>query len=280
MEIYIEYAFLENFLFDGVLLTLALLAAKSKISWWRILLSALCGAVFALVFPLLRLSEIAGTALKIAVGFLLCMLVAGRLKTKKEWGRYVLISVLFFCLSFGFGGSLLGVYGQMSFSSDREFAVNRMPSVAVFVGFAVLSAIVIFLVRKLYARRAVCSQTYDCRIRNGEKYVKASGFLDSGNLAAKNGLPVCFVSPDLIYELWGEELIHSKEDGQVRDEMRINTLAGEKNLPLYGGEIEVKTDGERRKKRVYFAPSQNMISREYKILLNPRIFEGCTGEEP
>ena len=36
------------------------------------------------------------------------------------------------------------------------------------------------------------------------KNIKVKGFYDSGNSAEKNGLPVCFVRPDICYDLWGE----------------------------------------------------------------------------
>lgn len=263
MVIYIEYAFLENFLFDGALLALALFATKTKIRWWRIALSACFGAVFAILFPLLRLPDFLGTVFKIAVGFLLSMLAFGRLKTKKEWGRYALTSIFFFCFAFGFGGTLLGVYG--------EFGQNlqRISSVAVFLGFALLSGGSVLLVRKLYARRAVFQSVYPCIVRSGTKRIQTQGFLDSGNLATKNNIPVCFASPEVLYELFGDEII-SKGAGQVCDEMQIVTLGGEKTVPLYKGDLEV----EGRKIQVYFAPSKNMINRDYKILLH----SGVIGE--
>ena len=143
MEIYIEYALLENFLFDGVLLALALFASKTKIRLWRIAVSACVGAVFALLFPLLRLSAFLKTILKISVGFLLCILAFGRLKTKKEWGRCALSAVFFFCFSFGFGGALLGTYGQF-----QEGGI-RAPSLFVFIGFCMLVFASLLLIKKL-----------------------------------------------------------------------------------------------------------------------------------
>ena len=257
MVIYIEYAFLENFLFDLALLALALFATKTKIRWWRITLSACVGAGFAILFPLLRLPDFLGTVFKIAVGFLLSMLAFGRLKTKKEWGRYALTSIFFFCFAFGFGGTLLGVYGQ--FGQETY----RVPSVLVFVGFALLSGSSVLLVRKLYARRAVFQSVYPCVVHSEKKGIETQGFLDSGNLAIKNGLPVCFASPEVIYELFGEEIM-AEGVGQVCNEMQITTLSGEKTVPLYKGELEI----EGRKIQVYFAPSKNMIKRDYKILLH------------
>ena len=75
MVVYIEYALLENFLFDGVILCLAHLISRQKIKWRRVLFSALFGAVFAVLYPLLRLPNIFGILLKLSVGFLLVFYV-------------------------------------------------------------------------------------------------------------------------------------------------------------------------------------------------------------
>lgn len=260
MTVYIEYAFLENFLLDGVLLSLALVAAKAPLRWWRLVLSASLGGVFAVVFPLLRLPAFLLTLLKISVGFLLCLLAFGRIKTKKDGSRYAFTSLFFFLFTFSFGGAITGVF-------------DRVSPVALLIGFAVLSLISLFLIGKLYAKRALNGFLYDCRILYKQRSVAVSGFLDSGNRAQKYGVPVCFVSPELIYDLFSEEIFEN--GGQVCDELSVSTLNGEKKYPLYKGDIEIVTkEGVHKKREVYFAPSANMISREYKVLLHSRIFEG------
>lgn len=252
MEIYIEYAFLENFVFDGTLLCLALYAAKIKIKWWKVCISSALGGLFALLFPLLHLSDFLKSTLKIAVGGLLCLLTTEGLKTKKERGRCLFTCIFFYIFSFGFGGTLLAVYG----------GEVRVESWLVFLGFTILTFLSVYLVRKLYARRAVSKRVFPCRLFHGEKEVKTQAFLDSGNLAQKDGLPVCFLSPDLFYELYGEEILEDR--GQVCDEIVITTFAGEKTVRLYRGEIEI----EKKRIGVYFSSSKNMIGREYKASLN------------
>lgn len=264
MEIYIEYAFLENFLYDLALLWLAFTAARVKTRGWKLFVSSAIGGVFAVAFPLLSLPQMLGTTVKMAMGALLCMLAFGQLRTKKQWGKYALITALFFAFSFGFGGTLLVVYGPLSIG-------EKVPSGLVFLGFALLLAVGIYLVKKLYARRAVYSRIYTCTLFAGERQTEAEGFYDSGNLAMKNGVPVCFVSPALLYDLFGEEIL--KTEGQVFDEMQISTLAGEKTTRLYLGEIAVKADKKTVYAHAYFAPSKNMIGREYTVLLNARIVE-------
>ncbi len=255
MTVYIEYAFLQNFFFDGVLLTLALYALKERLCFWRIALSSALGGIFALVFPLIKLPPFLTALLKFSGGALLCMPLMKRLKTGKNWGRYALICFFFFAFTFLFGGSLLGLY-----TAPASFW-------AVLAGFAGLSVLSIFLIRKLYERRLTAKNTCNCRIFNGEKCVKAQGFIDSGNLARKNGLPVCFIAPDLFYALWGEDILNTK--GQVSNELAIATLAGGKTVSLYEGEIEANG----LKKRAYFAVSSHMVSREYKILISPSLLE-------
>lgn len=263
MEIYIEYALIENFLYDGVLLWLAYYTARVKTRGWKLCASAIVGAVFAVIYPLLGLPIGAGLVCKIAIGCLLCILPFPALRARGQMKRYALTCILFFTFSFGFGGALLGVYGV---------ADEKIPSWLVFIGFAVLTACGVCLVKQLYAKRAIHSRCYDCRLQVKERSVTALGFYDSGNLAIHKGVPVCFASPALLYELIGDEIVKCR--GQVCDEMVISTLAGGKRVGLYRGKIEVKTGTGNMVCEVYFAPSKNMIGREYAVLIHARILEG------
>ncbi len=265
MEIYIEYVLIENFLYDGALLWLAYRAAKIELRVWRLCLSAGLGAVFAVIFPLLHLPMSVGVVCKITVGCLLCLFPFERLRGRGQIGRYLWVTTLFFLFSFGFGGALLGIYGPLSMG-------EKIPSWLVFVGFFFLTAWGIWLIKRFYAKRRIQGRCYDCRLSIDQVSIASVGFYDSGNLATYQGIPVCFVSPALLYDLIGEKIW--KDEGQVRDEMVIFTLAGKKKVELYNGKIEVKTGFESNVSEVYFAPSKNMIGREYAVLIHARILEG------
>lgn len=269
MTVYIEYAFLENFLFDGVLLSLALFASKTKIRLLKLIFASALGGVFALVFPLLSLPVFFSSLLKISVGFLLCLVSFGRVKTKKEWGRYALTAGLFFFFTFAFGGALTGVYdGFLSGGGEAE----GVPAWFVFCGFSLLTFAVLLLIRKIYQKRGLHAFIYPCEASFGGKTVRAEGYLDSGNLATKNGLPVCFLSPDLLYDLYADENGFCGE--QVCDELVLTTVAGEKKTPLYKGELRIKTEeGICKIEEVYFAAAANIIGREYKLILNVKTLE-------
>ncbi|MBR2646652.1 MAG: sigma-E processing peptidase SpoIIGA [Clostridia bacterium] len=269
MVIYIEYALFENFLFDSVLLFLALKAAKENVRPFKVGLAAVMGAVFAVVFPLLRLSVFGALVLKTSVGFLLCLIAFGNIKTKKDRGRYALTTFFFFTFTFLFGGVLLGV--------TQDFFKNKVPSVFVMTAFAILTVLTSVFIQKLYQKRRLQRFIYPCTVFYGENIIKVDAFLDSGNRAQKNGLPVCFLSLDTLYELRKEEIWH-KGEGQVCDEIEIHTLGGVKKLPIYQGEIVLKKSVGEERKKVYLAPATNMVCREYSMILSAYVLEE-TGEK-
>ena len=270
MMVYIEYAFLQNFFLDGVLIWLSSKGMKRKIKRRNLIISSLFGAIFAVVYPLLRLTSVLGVLLKLCAGLLLCMLAFGKIQGKKEWKDYLFFTSLFFSLSFLFGGALSG--------ATQGVDIRNLKTVVIPFAFVLLTFACLRFFAKLYKKRSVLCCVYDCVITNGEKSFKAQGFLDSGNAATKKGIPVCFVSPETVYELWGAEILNTEGGGQVCDELSITTMSGEKKVLLYKGGLEIITNGKRRViEKVYFAPSANMISREYTMILHSRIFD--EGEE-
>ena len=90
------------------------------------------------------------------------------------------------------------------------------------------------------------------------------GFVDSGNRVMKNGLPVCFLSAEIYYDLF---LSGDLAMDFTFEYVEIHTLSGEKRLPIKRGAIEIENGKERRKSEVYFASSTNMLSRGYKMII-------------
>lgn len=266
MTVYIEYALLENFLIDGMLLYLSLRAAKVPFKWKKLCFSALCGAVFALISPLLSLSLFLGYSLKFAVGFLLCLLAFPRIKNKNDIGRYAFTCAIFFLLSFALAGAIFALYNNFSFSGGN-YQTEQTPFVFVLCSALAFLIFTINLLKKIYKKQTIFRHIYDCAILFEQRRVKLLGFFDSGNLATAKGAPVCFLSPEIAFEIWESELL------SPQGEITVQTLGGEKTLPLFLGDLEIKKDTQIfLKKGVYFAPSAHMVSREYKMLLQANIF--------
>lgn len=261
MTVYIEYAFLQNFALDGAILSLAFFAARRKLQIGNFVCAACLGAVFAIIYPLLVLPSWAAQTLKFSYAALMCLVAFGKVKNKNEWGRYAFICTLFYVFTFAVGGALTAIA-----LTDTH--------VWVMTGIALLFIVVLhFVARILYKKRALHRYIYACEVVFRQKKARVLGFLDSGNTASKNGLPVCFVSPDIFYDLFGDAILY-KETGQVCDEIAFETLSGIKKTAVYLAEISVETPrGKMQKQQAYFASSTNMLNREYDLLLNGTLLD-------
>ena len=266
MVVYIEYALAENFMIDGTLLCLSLYVSKNKILWKRLLLSALVGSVFAVTFPVFALQKWLDYTLKALCAVGMCLIAYGRLKPKPRFKNFVLFTGLFFAFSFAFAGMLIAFCNSFAFNGE-SYTLARAPIVLTVCCGVAFVALAVALARKLYKKRAIERLLYDCVIEKGGKKVAVKGFFDSGNCAEKNGLPVCFLSPDIVYDLCGDGV------WEHNDEIAISTVSGVKTMRVFLAVICV--NGKRQ--RAYFAPAVHMISREYKLLLNAR---SLTGVEP
>ena len=172
---------------------------------------------------------------------------------------------------------LNSVYSMRCKNARLAWNCAKFPIILVFLGLLLFAVFILLLIEKIYRKRSIVAFLYSCTLFYGEKVIESIGFLDSGNLAIKNNLPVCFLSPDLFYELIGET--YFQDGGQVCDKMSIRTVNGERHVLLYCGEIALEKSKQERKKQVYFALSQNSISQEYRLLLNARFFDE-QGEKP
>ena len=266
MVVYVEYALAENFIIDGTLLWLSLYVSKNKIFWKRLLLSALVGAVFAVAFPVFALRKWLDYTLKALCALAMCLIAYGRLKPKPRFKNSLLFIGLFFVFSFAFAGMLIAVCNAITFNGE-SFELARAPIVLTLCCGAVFVALAVATARRLYKKRAMERLLYDCVIEKDGKKIAVKGFFDSGNCAEKNGLPVCFLSPDIVYDLCGDGVWEHK------DEIAISTVSGVKTMRVFLAVIHING----KKQQAYFAPAVHMISREYKLLLNAR---SLTGVEP
>ena len=236
---------------DAALLYVACRITKTPARWKRISLGATLGGVFALLFPLLVLPKPLSLLLLFAVGISTCLIaVTGRRKT----GLYI---CSFFLSAFATAGL---AYAFPCVSPP----LASLSLALVFVVFSLLS-------RLLYRRRAMLNLVFDCVITRGGNTMRAQGFYDSGNRAERCGLPVCFISPELFFQITDGDIFIEADDRLI-----VSTLNGEKEYRLYRAELEItreKKDGV-WKSLVYFAVSGRILSREYSIVLPACVFDG------
>lgn len=261
MEIYIEYALLENFFVDGTLLFLALVASRQTVVWKKLVFAAFLGAVFAVVFPLMPLPSVCMQLLKFFAPLLFC---AASIKRGKSKGRYALTLLLFCAFSFAFAGLLTGVLGALNieyFTMDYGGVLTKLPIGALFAALVAFAASCGFGVRRLYRLQRVHRHILSCEVVGERGEVTALSYLDTGNTARCKGLPVCFITPDLLYDLFGDE--------PPSESVVIRTLSGEKRVSVWKvRRIKIgKGSSQTVFEGAYLSPSAELIGREYKLLL-------------
>ncbi len=142
----------------------------------------------------------------------------------------------------------------------------KPPFIVVLIVIAVGIAVVEIVFERYKRKRELHTYIYECLVVGECAQARAQGYLDSGNLVKKNGLPVCFVSPLVFFKAFG-----GLDYGGER--ALVSTVSGEREMLLVKGKIGVKIGRKEREKEVYFSPSKNMLFREYEIILPACIIE-------
>ena len=268
MEVYIEYAFIENFALDLALTFLAFQLSRNPTTLRRLLLSACLGGIFAILYPFMDVIPYLkplGFLGKIGFPFLACLVGAGYGKCKKHRGRYALCVALYYALSFVFAG---GMYAFCSiFGIDYAVGLGiytRVPVGTIFACAVGLGWGAVAFSKAIYKRRKMSRFIYLCELRKGEKRLRVEGYLDSGNLAQKKGIPICFLRAEVFFELFGMDAF-----GEGDDELFVATVAGEKKIKLFLLDELWIYSGKQKNivNKPYCAVSPALQGKEYGVLL-------------
>ncbi|MBQ5927276.1 MAG: sigma-E processing peptidase SpoIIGA [Clostridia bacterium] len=259
MEVYIEWALIENFLIDAAVLSLSRVLLKRKISLSRICLGAGLGAIFAVLFPLFALKQLPAFIVKFSVGALLSFAAS----IEKGGGRYLLNVLSFYGCSFLFSGGMFAIVGVFSLDlqSGNGYYLQKIPVGGGLAVFLLLFLFAWFFFQRIHKRRRLTTFIYRCKLTAYGIEKTENGFLDSGNRASVKGKPLCFISPDLAYELLGERT--------MTEEAEIVTVSGRKKIKVFQAEQLEIYYGDKPNiiKEVYLSPTKTLGTRDYKILL-------------
>lgn len=273
MEIYVEYALIENFTLDFAIGYLACLFSKTPIRGKGLLLGSVFGSLFAVTYPILNVY--AGVLSKIILfffPFLFCICCFGGKVKKKDRGRYALNVFSFYVVSFVFAGGTYAVCSMFSipYAQNGVLFVGA-PLGLTFSALVGMSALCVAFIKRVYKRKSRTEFIYPCALTLNGKTVRADGFVDSGNVAYKDGKPVCFVSADLFFEIVGVAW-----QSIATEELAVTTVAGEKKIKIFFlDEIKIYCDGkENIISKPYCAVKNLTGAREYKVLLGAWALDG------
>ncbi|MGN1104598.1 MAG: sigma-E processing peptidase SpoIIGA [Candidatus Coproplasma sp.] len=259
MQIYIEFALIENFCMDFALFTCAKVAVKNPASYLRIAFASAIGAAFAVSFPLLNLTGVWAVAVKILSGAALSA-IAGKFQSFKGYLRF---ATAFTAATFISGGTLIAVFSLtgVSYTDGGGYILSSIP-----VGIPFFAVICLVIAVKKIAAKFVNTKVIEvkCKIYLGDKYVSTNAFYDSGNKVYYNGVPVCVAPRHIALQLMDITLIKTFA--------KVHTVAGEAKLPVFTADKIEIDDGREIKviNSVIIGISPTHISR---AVLHPDLSE-------
>ncbi|MBR2376279.1 MAG: sigma-E processing peptidase SpoIIGA [Clostridia bacterium] len=229
MEVYIEYAFIDNFIIDFILLKLSTKCAKIKTSILRIAVVSIIGSVIAILLPLISVNKIFILPIKITLGLLLSYLSGSFLKFKD----YLLSTFYFFAFTFLSGGAIIALFNFASIDYESYFILNYnsfMPIGVTFLIVYLASKCLIILANRLVKSLERENYVRKCVVVINGKKILAQGFIDTGNKLYDNltGLPVIVASKLFIKKLAFENLLPNSYRN-----LKIETASGCSTIKIF-----------------------------------------------
>ncbi len=229
MQVYVEYAFLDNFLIDFILIKLSLKCAKIKTNFFKIFLSAFVGGALVIMLSLFSFNKVVGLALKISVGLLLTLIAGSYVKVKD----YFLATFYFFAFTFLSGGAIIALFNLADVDYNSYFVLNYdslMPIGITFLIVYLSTKLFTYIIKRLISGYEREDFFRKCEVTIDGKTVKASGFIDSGNRLYDNltGLPVIMASKGFIKKLYRINALPNSYRN-----LKISTVSGETTIKIF-----------------------------------------------
>lgn len=259
MQVYVEYALIENFCMDFTLLVAAKAASKNPAKYARIATASVLGACFAVVYPLFGLNGAVGILVKIVSGAAMCA-VAGKFQSVRG---YLKFTALFTAATFLVGGALIALFSLagVSYRQGGGFVLSSVP-----VGIPLFAALCLALIIVRVRRKFVGNKNVGayCKIYFGDKCAVCTAFYDSGNKVYLSGAPVSIIPQYIAKKL--------DADGGIKTFAEIHTVAGKSKIPVFTAEKIEIDDGKSKitRQNVALGISPRHIN---KIVLHPDLSE-------
>ena len=268
MQVYLEYAVLDNLIIDYFLLLSSMYLVGNKIKKLRIFLSAMLGSLVAIVLPLFTVNAVVSFFVKIILAIIM-VYTAGEYKSIKG---YVLSLNVFIFLTFLTGGGVIAILFALNMDYvlvGTEIVNQGLPvSLMIAVSF-ILSFLIVRVGKSIYRKKQIFPFIRKCEIVAGEKSFPLVGFVDSGNRLYddKRGCPIVVISKKNLERMNILPYLSAKVGS-----LKFNTVSGGGEMPLYKiGGIIFKEDNSITYKSATLGISYNEYSSDYDIILHPSL---------
>ena len=202
MTVYLDIVLLENICMNYIILLATAIINKCKISYFRILISSILGAIYAVVTYLNIFEAYSGMIFKIILS--IAMIYIAYLA--KEAQKLFKELIIFYLTSFAFGGisfALLYFVNPEQVKLKNGVFVGTYPLKIVLLGGLVGFLVIIIAFKSYKVRMNKKDIYYELKIKLFEKEVETKAIIDTGNFLKEpiTGVPVVVVERSLMYDI-------------------------------------------------------------------------------
>ncbi|AOZ91669.1 sigma-E processing peptidase SpoIIGA [Paenibacillus crassostreae] len=305
MVVYIDLIFIVNLLIDAIVIWLTGWMRKIRVPWWRILLSALLGALYVIMMFVPDLSFMYTFLIKFGLSLVMLWIAFGFGSLQ----HYIRNIGAFYMINFAAAGGIIGIHyllqntgelwngiwfttsGGMSFEIKIGFGFTITMFVIVLYGYKLVQS----SKRKLDSRTVYLA---DVKVIMGEQQVNCTGLLDTGNQLCDplTRIPVMVMEyslwEDHLPEAWKGKLANGEADklimelGQAsdfmwQDRLRLVPYRGVNRgaafmLALKPDSVEISMNGHVSKNtRVLIGLDSGTLSNEraYRAIIHPDLVQ-------
>ncbi len=268
MTIYIESFLIQNLIINFCLLRLVEITAKSKTSFFKLLLSASIGAGFSVFGAVFIQNTIALNVLK-----LVCATVMISLAYKVKWKEFVFDFILLFIYTYAFGGAIIGLSSSAYLTEFGVIVSSKMNLWVILLSIIVLTYIFQLVSRHIKSKINLTKLIYSITLKLHNRKIKINAFLDTGNRLTYNGQPLIIIDINTYLALTKKNLVEFYLSKM--DEIVLNTVAGKNVMKIAKiDSIEVNIGGKKKilnTQYVAINTSRTFAGTNYDALLAPNL---------
>lgn len=266
MEIYIEYAILNNFIIDFIILFSVNLIIKSNANIFRILLGSFIGTCYAIIIPLFNISSILLQLSKIFICGV--MVIASFGKTK-----FFLAYIMTILLTFAFGGGI--IFLEYLFKKSLFGENYQLISIGVTeITLGIFLALLFFMrCNGVFTKNTDTKEFFKkVEIEHNGKKIKIVGYIDSGNLLYDKvtNKPIAVASLSSMLPILDNINLEKLDTLYVKS---VGDAGGQLRLVTVDKLIVYSKNGKNIHKNQLIGLSYNIGGNagEYQIILHPQI---------
>lgn len=213
MTVYIDVLFLENFILNFIILYAVGLISKSKIHLWKIGIGAGLGAIYSIIYYLLRKEIYLNFIIKIILSIVMVYISF----TTKSFKELLKMVVFFYLTSFVFGGAAFSVIymvnsGKISIQNGVFIGNYTIRTICI----GVILAFIIIIVAFKFIKSKISKKDllYEIIIKINGKEIKTKAMVDTGNLLKEpiTNIPVVIVEYTILYDAIPKEILDNIEN--------------------------------------------------------------------